>query len=305
MPANNRKNPFLLAPASAFAVLVLLFVFGFLGRDGGMMASIKVVVLTLIAFGLPLFAIPRLRNARSAELFPFRIPKRRELLLSIASLFLLIFLTAMTKYAIFGMEYDYREVSLYGFTLSFPKTTGARVIAFFSVAVIPAVMEELFFRGALFYEYRNAGTAISVWMTSLLAGMMGLSFASFPMGLVCALVFALARFLTGNLAVSMLIHILYGVYTISFEKYMWLMSSSDESRVLFSLLVGMGLGLSLIWLCHLAEKILRRRASLGEEAPICPSIRKRILCVLDILTAAPLWMLLCVYLVIAVVKLFI
>ena len=144
-----------------------------------------------------------------------------------------------------------------------------------------------------------------VWMTSLLAGMMGLSFESFPMGLVCALVFAVARFLTGNVAVSMLIHILYGVYTISFEKYMWLMSSSDESRVLFSFLTGIFLGLSLVWFLSLAEKILRGRAIVGEEAPVCPSLRKRILCVLDIVTAAPFWMLFCVYLVIAVVKLFI
>ena len=305
MPANNRKNPFLLAPASAFAVLVLLLVFGFLERDGGVMASVTVMVLTLIAFGLPLLAIPRLRNVRSRDLFPFRIPKRRELLLSIACLFLLIFLTAMIKYVIFGMEYDYREVSLYGFTLSFPKTMGTWVIAVFSVAVIPAVMEELLLRGALFYEYRNAGAAVSVWMTSLLAGMMGLSFESFPMLLVSALVFALARFLTGNLAVSMLVHILYGVYTISFEKYMWLMSSSDESRVLFSFLTGIFLGLSLIWVLGLAEKILRGRASVGEDAPVSPSLRKRILNVLNIFTAAPLWMLLCVYIIIAVVKLFI
>ena len=137
------------------------------------------------------------------------------------------------------------------------------------------------------------------------AKMMGLSFASFPMGLVCALVFALARFLTGNLAVSMLVHILYGVYTISFEKYMWLMSSSDESRVLFSFLTGIFLGLSLIWVLGLAEKILRGRASVGEDAPVSPSLRKRILNVLNIFTAAPLWMLLCVYIIIAVVKLFI
>jgi hypothetical protein len=115
----------------------------------------------------------------------------------------------------------------------------------------------------------------------------------------------MARFLTGNLAVSMLIHILYSVYTISFEKYMWLMSSSDESRVLFSLLVGMCLGISLICFFGLAEKILRGRASNEEDAPVCPSLRKRILNALDIFTAAPFWMLLCVYLIIAVVKLFI
>ena len=305
MPANNRKKPFLLAPASAFAVLVLLFVFGFLSGEGGIGASVTVAVFTLIAFGLPLFAIPRLRDIRSAELFTIRMPKRKEFLLSIACLFSLIFLTAMTKYVIFGMEYNYREVALYGFTLSFPKTMGEWIFVAFSAVVIPAVMEELFFRGALFYEYRNAGTSMSVWLSSLMAGMMGLSFESFPIMLVSSLVFAMARFLTGNLAVSMLIHILYGIYTISFEKYMWLMSSSDESRVLFSLLVGICLGISLGCFFGLAEKLLRKRASAEEDAPICPSLRKRILNALDIFTAAPLWMLLCVYLIIAVVKSFI
>jgi hypothetical protein len=67
----------------------------------------------------------------------------------------------------------------------------------------------------------------------------------------------------------------------------------------------MCLGISLICFFGLAEKILRGRASNEEDAPVCPSLRKRILNALDIFTAAPFWMLLCVYLIIAVVKLFI
>lgn len=305
MPANNRKNPFLLAPASAFAVLVLLLVFGFLEGEGGAKTSILVMIFTLLAFGIPLLLLYLLRGAKSTELFPIHLPGKRELLLSIAGLLSLIFLTSTVKYAIFGAEFDYREISLYGFTLSFPNSFGEWMLAFFSVSVIPAVMEELLFRGAFFYEYRRAGVLASALVSSLLAGVMGLSFSAFPLILISSLVFALVRFLTGNLAASMLVHIAYGVYTLLLEKYIWLMSSSDESRFLFLFLIVICLGASLFLFLHLAEKMLRERAKAQEAEPLRAPKGKTILVLFDVFTAPPLWMLLCAYLVISVIRLFI
>ena len=63
MQANNRKNPFLLAPASALAVLVLLLIFGFFEGKGGIKTSILVGLFTALAFGLPLILYCFLRGA--------------------------------------------------------------------------------------------------------------------------------------------------------------------------------------------------------------------------------------------------
>ncbi len=305
MQANNRKNPFLLAPASALAVLVLLLLFGFFEGDGGIKTSVLVGVFAFLAFGIPLMLYCFLRGAKFSAVFPFQKPKKRDMLLVFSALLLLIFLQAIFKYALFGAEFDYREVALYGFTLPFPESFGEWVLMLFTVAVVPSVMEELMLRGAVFYEYRMAGGLLSVLLSSVLVGMLGMSFSAFPWLLLSGAVFALIRFLTGNLAVSMILHIAYAVYTLTLEKYIWLMSISDESRTLFSVLSVIFLGISLYVFLHLAEKIFRERAKTGENEPLRVPKNKRILMLFDILTAPSLWMLFCVYLIIAVVRIFI
>lgn len=305
MQANNRKNPFLLAPASALAVLVLLLIFGFFEGKGGIKTSILVGLFTALAFGLPLILYCFLRGASFSAVFPMQKPKKREMLLALASLFLLIFMQAMFKYALFGAEFDYREITLYGFTLPFPASVGEWVLMLFAVAVVPSVMEELVFRGAVFYEYRVAGGLLSVFLSAIFVGMMGISFSAFPWLFVSGAVFALVRFLTGNLLVSMLLHIAYTVYTLTLEKYVWLMSISGESRALFSALSVIFFGISLFVFLHLAEKILRERAKTDKNAPSRVPKNKRILMLFDVLTAPSLWVLLCVYLIVAVVRLFV
>lgn len=305
MPANNRKNPFLLAPALALAVLVLLLVFGFLEGEGGAKTSALVLIFTLLAFGVPLLLFCFLRGAKFAELFPMRAPKKKDLLLALAGFLTLIFLTAAIKYALFGGEFDYREISLYGFVLSFPASVGEWLLAFFAVALLPAIMEELTFRGAVYYEYRMAGVLTSAVMSSLLASLLSFSFAVFPLVFVSSLFFSILRFLTGNLAIPMLMHIAYGIYTITFEKYIWLMSISSESRTLFGVLCVVFWGISLYLFLHLAEKILRERAKTEESAPVRAPKHKHVLALFDMLTAPTLWMLLCTYLIVAVVRLFV
>lgn len=305
MQANNRKNPFLLAPASALAVLVLLLIFGFFEGNGGIKTSILVGVFTVLALGIPLVLYCFLRGARFSAVFPMQKPKKRDMLLALVSLFLLIFMQSTFRYALFGAEFDYREIALYGFTLPFPASIGEWVMMLLAVAVVPAVMEELVFRGAVFYEYRVAGGLFSVLFSAVFVGMMGMSFSAFPWLFLSGAVFALVRFLTGNLLVSMLLHIAYTVYTLTLEKYIWLMSLSDESRTLFFVLSVIFFGISLYCFFHLAEKILRERAKTEKNEPLRVPKNKRILMLFDVLTAPSLWVLLCVYLIVAVVRLFV
>ena len=83
------------------------------------------------------------------------------------------------------------------------------------------------------------------------------------------------------------------------------MSISSESRTLFGVLCVVFLGISLYLFLHLAEKILRERAKTEENAPVRAPKHKHILVLFDMLTAPTLWMLLCAYLIVAVVRLFV
>ncbi len=304
MPVNNRKNPFLLAPASALAVLVLLLVFGLLEGDGGVKTYILAMLFTLLAFGFVLGAFVLLRGEKLFIVFPIKKVGKKELFFVFSALFSLIFLEMVLKYALFGMDFPYKSVNFYLFSMPFPEGFGEGILAFFAIAVIPAVMEALFFRGAMFYEYRLAGVIPSIFMSSLLAAMTGLSFSTFPFLFLSAVVFAMVRFLTGDLFSAMLVHVLYGFYTIFFEKYVWLMSESTESRMLFTFLSVVLLGISLCFFLHFAEKLLRARGKEEEAAPITVTGEKKILALWNIVTAPPFLALSFVYLLTAVIRIF-
>ena len=65
----------------------------------------------------------------------------------------------------------------------------------------------------------------------------------------------------------MLAHILYGIFAVFFEKYLWFMASEPESRYLFFLIFVSLWLLSLLLLFHYAEPLLRKRGA-AEEKPL-------------------------------------
>ncbi len=215
MPANNQKNPFLLAPASALAVLVLLSLFGFLKDGGGLGTFALILLFVLLAFLFPFAAYLFLRGGKVVGVLPLRPLRGQALSLTLTAVFALIFGQGGLRYALFGAAFDYQTDTLYGFSFARPETLAEILLAIVAVVFIPAVCEELFFRGAMFYEYRFAGIGGSIVMSSLLASLLaslaGLSFFSFPELLLSALVFSVLRFLTGNMLSPILAHILYNL----------------------------------------------------------------------------------------------
>ncbi len=304
MPANNRKNPFLLAPISTLAVLVLLLIFSFLEGDGGAKSIVLVLVFTLFSFGIPLILHCFLRGEPLFALFPMRKPTESELFLILSAVFSLIFLETIAKYTLFHLPFDYRNLTVYGFAFAYPSGIGESILAVLAIVLLPAVLEECFFRGAIFHEYRFSGVFMSVLVSSIVSAMTGLSFSAFPFLLLSALFFAWIRVLTGNLISCVLVHALYGIYTLFFEKYLWLMSLSEESEFLFGFLMALLFGLSFLSFLYFASNTLKDRANRGDEAPMTVEKRKMPLMVFYVFTAQPAWILVCFYLITAVFRLF-
>lgn len=81
------------------------------------------------------------------------------------------------------------------------------LVAFFVVAVMPALCEELIYRGVLFQGYRKSGVWIAALLTAFLFGMMHMNLNQFSYAFALGLIFALVREITGSILPAVLLHI--------------------------------------------------------------------------------------------------
>lgn len=81
------------------------------------------------------------------------------------------------------------------------------LVAFFVVAVMPALCEELIYRGVLFQGYRKNGIPVAVFLTAFLFGMMHMNLNQFSYAFVLGIIFALIREITDSVLPVVLLHI--------------------------------------------------------------------------------------------------
>lgn len=80
-------------------------------------------------------------------------------------------------------------------------------VAFFVVAVMPALCEELIYRGVLFRGYRKSGVLIAVLLTAFLFGMMHMNLNQFSYAFVLGVIFAFVTEIIGSILPAVLLHI--------------------------------------------------------------------------------------------------
>ncbi len=299
MPQNNRQS-FLIAPFAGLVALALLLLFGFFEGEGGVETLLRVAIFQLIAFGAALILFGPSKERRRAVL-PMGKVMGHEWWLVLSAFFALVFLTAGVEFGFSVREYGHGAAVLYGFSLTAPESFGEGCLLALSAAVLPAVWEEIIFRGVLFDAYRHAGVTGSILLSALFSAMLGASFGSFPVLFLAGLAFGMIRFLTGKLTTSIFLHMAYGVYVLFGQEFFYRLSLSPVSRGLFTLLMLFFFGIALFFFLYFAEKVLRGR---NGEAPIRIPKNRRAIVLIDVVSAPLFFVTVCLYLVVAILKLF-
>lgn len=75
-----------------------------------------------------------------------------------------------------------------------------------AVILLPAICEEILFRGVLMSEYRSLGSVNAIIMTALLFAMMHLSFGDFVLNFCAAILLGLVASATGSVVSSIAVH---------------------------------------------------------------------------------------------------
>lgn len=96
------------------------------------------------------------------------------------------------------------------------------VEAVFAVAILPAIIEELLFRGMIYRGIENKNNRqIAIIVSALLFALLHMNFNQMCYAFVMGLAFAFVIYLTDNLIVSILLHMLFNTFTViitCFEK---------------------------------------------------------------------------------------
>lgn len=290
MPTNNRrKNPFTLAPALTFVVLALFIVFGFFDVKNHVAMAILTVIVFFGVFIAYLFCRGNLL---------LRIPNKKisgeGVWLAFFGAVLMILLSSLWKFGVLRSGAD---------TLSpLPNSFGQGIFMAITLALVPAVCEEYFFRGIVMLEYRFAGVFGAVLFSALLFAVAHLSLAMFPMYFFSGIVLALVVFVTGDVKVAVFSHFVYNLFMLFAERRVYLLALDGESRVLFILLFGVLFFLALFAFFRIAALCLRARAE--DEPPIRVPKGKGFWVFTDIISAPSLWLVLVCFLVFAILDIF-
>ncbi len=147
-----------------------------------------------------------------AYLFLHRVPVKEELMLRSVGwkewLLLLPFAVCINKVA------EFINVLSQLFT---ENTVGSHMaelilkypfpIAFLVIAVMPAICEELVFRGVLYRGYRKCGQWVAIIVTAVLFGFMHMNPNQLPYAVTLGILFATVNEITGSMLPSVLLHL--------------------------------------------------------------------------------------------------
>ena len=196
-----------------FVVAIYLSVGGYLQLRWGLSALAFNEIVFLL---LPSLAFVSLSGLKMKKTLPVQVPSMKDALLVLVA----------TALIIIPMEFlvQYQEkiwpvpqaVETFYQKLILRKSYAESIFKFFILALIPAVCEEVFFRGVLYSLFREAfGRVATVLLTALLFGVAHANPWYFPYYFILGLYLSGLREWRNNLALCMLAHFgnnLYSIY---------------------------------------------------------------------------------------------
>ena len=155
-------------------------------------------------------------------------------------------------------------------------SVGAMLLNLLIIAVFPAVLEELLFRGVVLSALRPAGDRIAVGVSALMFGLMHTTLYQIPFAFLLGLVFGYVVVRTGNIRIAMALHFCNNAMSVLAEYATWNFGENAQSvfyNVLFACVALAGS----VALCVLIFQKRPEVFPLGERplSPLSSSERRR------------------------------
>ena len=240
---------------------------------------LTVIVVQLLTYAVPSVFYARIRGKDLTPRLRLRGFSPSALLYMFhAAVFMIcgVLMISMVMYTVFPDAFEASSVSEYAaFAMNERFFDGLYLVMAF--AILPAVTEELLFRGIIAGEYESRGAGIAVIFSAVVFAMSHFSIVRFPIYFFSGIMLALVLYATRSLLAAMLIHIINNAAVLLCEKYvLHIVDRQNVSLVLFVLIAGAVFVLSGMLMCWEAQGIYKNYAEENVESPQAAGSRENI-----------------------------
>lgn len=303
----NASLPFFTASALVLVISIFMVFVQITKLDTDNEAAIYGVMLILqtVVFAVPAGAFCYFRGYGYVIMLDIFKPRKNSIAVATLGSLLLILTSAVMKFGIFHFVYDASGYSLYGSSISI-KTDSlwTGILMVLSLAIVPAVLEEFVFRGIIVYEYRHCGSVFAIIMSALTFTMIHFDLKQFFIFLALGAILAWIAFITRCVWICAAVHVVYNLYAIFIEKYVWMFSVNPDSDILFWLILVVLWFVCGFFFVNSAEKVMRYCADNGDPAPRPVKKINRKIAIFDSLTEKPFMIAFAIFIVAGIVNIF-
>ncbi|MBQ3483815.1 MAG: CPBP family intramembrane metalloprotease [Clostridia bacterium] len=219
----------------------------------------------LAAFTLPALVFLSVRGRGYARALRLRLPHTHHIPFLIAAFFAL-FSGALLLSVLFG-GLDTLGTTAVAFDASKHGTAGETLLSALLVAILPAMAEELCFRGIAATEYERRGAVRAILLSTLLFALVHFDPHNLLAYLFSGVLLALVLYATDSLLATMLLHALYNLLALFTHGYLHTLYRITGSVTLFLFFFIVILLVSLLLLARFGTRIYRQRDTLNMRDP--------------------------------------
>lgn len=290
----------IICPAAVIFILLTSLVIGVLPDNiTGLNDNpyLSVVIIQLIIYAIPALLMVIIRGGGVKEKLRLRMPPLSSVILMVTSLLVLITGSCLIEFASVSLFPNAEQTSYVVKYADFAMNSGFfdGLYIFVAFALLPAISEEVLFRGIIMSEYGEYGIFISVFMSSLLFSLAHGNAAKIPVYLFCALVLAVITYATRSVITSIIVHMLYNMFVLFFDDYLLTLAAKHNigSSLLIIILAGVFMICAVVSTFEISS-LYRRYCEDNEESRYLPKRKQKLSSSLSSSILSPAFILLAV-----------
>ncbi len=251
----------------ALAAFLLLFLCRFLTPylplDG--MPWLTPLLWAGVSLFLPVLCYMMFRGRGYRQALRLQMPRGAHTPLLIAAFFALFSGSLLLSILCGGTETLGNSVAV--FDTASTKTVWETLLWLLTSAALPALLEELFFRGIVAVEYERRGAFRAILMSALLFALLRFDLSNLLAYFFAGVLLALVLYATNSLLATMLLHVLYSIAARMTQQYLNALYHFTGTVQLFLFIFVLMLLVSLILFCRTCARIYRVRDEQGIGNP--------------------------------------
>ena len=262
------------APALIIIISALIAASNYLdisNISGGVNPYLTVMALEIACIGIPAVFFCILRGNDYKGRLNIKLMRARHTTLSFYALILIISGSiALSIFLYWLMPETFAASASAGLRGSL-ESTGMTdtVYAALAFGVLPAILEEFLFRGVVMAEYSPYGGTVAVIFSTLLFSLMHFTPVRLPIYLFTGTVLGMTVGATRSVISTSLIHAVYNVFTLYFEKYIYKIAAKQSGgMILLAFIVVTVLLFSAVLFFGRCEKIYRNMGADNVPSPL-------------------------------------